>query len=476
MPEITASIVPVGSGPSQSDPGSAVPPAGSRRRLPAWLGAITLATASLLSAPLSATPVETAAAADSVVGQHHGGRSPHRSGESRHEDGRLPVQLGPRPFFLLNDLDDGPLKRQLEQCAERPRYTARQFSIGHRGAPLQFPEHTAESYRAAARMGAGILECDVAFTADHELVCRHAQNDLHTTTNILATPLAARCTRPFTPATLDAQGKLITPAAAECRTSDITLAEFKTLRGKMDAANPRAQTVDDYLNGTVTGTWRTDLYAGPGSGTLMSHRESIELFRELGVKMTPELKEPVVEMPFNGFSQAQYAQKLIDEYRAAGIPASDVYPQSFVEDDVHYWIQHEPEFGRQAVFLDDAETVADLPSAADLAGYRAAGIRIVAPPLFALLTTDARGAIVPSDYARAARAAGLDVIAWTVERSGLLADGNNGFYFQTFDSAIRREGDLLTVLDVLARDIGVIGVFSDWPATTTFYANCAGLR
>ncbi len=34
-------------------------------------------------------------------------------------------------------------------------------------------------------MGAGIVECDVTFTKDHQLVCRHAQNDLHTTTNIL---------------------------------------------------------------------------------------------------------------------------------------------------------------------------------------------------------------------------------------------------------------------------------------------------
>ena len=33
---------------------------------------------------------------------------------------------------------------------------------------------------------------------------------------------------------------------------------------------------------------------------------------------------------------------------------------------------------------------------------------------------------------------------------------------------------MLTLLDVLAKDVGVIGVFSDWPATTTFYANCRG--
>ena len=40
----------------------------------------------------------------------------------------------------------------------------------------------------------------------------------------------------------------------------------------------------------------------------------------------------------------------------------------------------------------------------------------------------------------------------------------------------RREGDVFQVLDVLAKQVGVLGVFSDWPATTSFYANCAGRR
>ncbi len=136
-----------------------------------------------------------------------------------------PAQLGPRPFFLVDDMAPSLLRQELRACArETQQYTRRDLAIGHRGAPLQFPEHTRESYVAAARSGAGILECDVAFTKDKELVCRHAQNDLHTTTNILATPLAAKCTTPFEPATYDATGKLLTPARAECRTSDITLA------------------------------------------------------------------------------------------------------------------------------------------------------------------------------------------------------------------------------------------------------------
>jgi glycerophosphoryl diester phosphodiesterase len=383
------------------------------------------------------------------------------------------VQLGPRPFFLVDDMTDGPLKDELQRCSDGP-FKRSDFSIGHRGAALQFPEHTRESYEAAARMGAGIVECDVTFTKDKQLVCRHAQNDLHTTTNILVTPLASKCTVPFTPATFAADGRLLTPAAAECRTSDITLAEFRTLRGRMDASNARARTPAEYLGGTAS--WRTELYAGPTSGTLLTHRESIELFKRLGVKMTPELKFPAVAMPFDGFTQEAFAQKMIDEYKAAGVAPGKVWPQSFNKPDVLYWIRHEPAFGRQAVYLDDADVVADLPDASELAQYKAQGINIWAPPIFALLDVDASNQIVPSQAAMNARAAGLDVITWTLERSGILADGGNGFYFQTFDSAIQRDGDVMQVLDVLARQVRIVGIFSDWPATVTYYANCTGLK
>jgi glycerophosphoryl diester phosphodiesterase len=206
----------------------------------------------------------------------------------------------------------------------------------------------------------------------------------------------------------------------------------------------------------------------------MTHQESIELFKKLGVKMTPELKSASVTMPFNGFTQEAYAQKLIDEYKAAGVSPRDVWPQSFSQSDILYWIQREPAFGRQAVYLDDANNPQELPGLSELAGYKALGINIVGPPTFALLDPDGANNIVPSQYARDAKAAGLDIITWTLERSGILADGNNDFYYQTFDSAIHREGDLMRVLDVLARDVGILGVFSDWAAPVTYYANCMG--
>lgn len=381
-----------------------------------------------------------------------------------HGSRKAAVQIGPRPFWLVADMDEGPLKERLQSCNAR-HLKRSEFSIGHRGAPMQFPEHTLESYVAAARMGAGIVECDVAFTKDRELVCRHAQNDLHTTTNIVAIPeLNAKCTQPFVPAD-PATG---TPAQAECRTSDITLAEFKTLKGKMDAFNPMATTPEDYLAGTAD--WRTDLYAS--RGTLLTHRESIELFRALGVKFTPELKSPVVDMPFEGdYSQQDYARQMIQDYIDAGVNPRDVWPQSFSLDDVLFWVNETPRFGRQAVFLDQAEITPENSSLAYMESLKARGVNILAPALWKMLTLDSYGEMVPSEYAENARTAGLDMIAWTVERSGPLANGG-GWYYQTVTDAINNDGDVFKVIDVLARDVGVIGIFSDWPATTTFYAHC----
>ena len=390
---------------------------------------------------------------------------------NRYEKVRLNVELGPRPFYLVNDMDESPLKQELLECNKK-RFKKSDFSIGHRGAAMQFPEHTRESYIAAARMGAGILECDVTFTRDRELVCRHSQCDLHTTTNILATPLAEKCSQAFVPAQIDpATGAVISPASARCCTSDITLAEFKTLKGKMDAANPAATTVEEYLDATPS--WRTDLYTG--NGTLMTHAESIELFKQLGAKMTPELKSPSVEMPFEGdYTQQDYAQQMIEEYKAAGVRPKHVFPQSFNLDDVLYWIKHEPRYGKRAVYLDGSNNPEEASATIDMMSYLAEqGVNYLAPAMWALVTEEG-GEIVPSNYAIAAKAHGLNLITWTLERSGLLANGG-GWYYQSITDATNNDGDMLVLLDVLAQDVGIKGIFSDWPATVTYYANCKGL-
>ncbi|MGY5452803.1 glycerophosphodiester phosphodiesterase family protein [Agarivorans sp. MS3-6] len=352
------------------------------------------------------------------------------------------IQLGPRPAYLVDQLAEGELKDTLSACVEdMTSYKVSDFSIGHRGAPLMFPEHTRESYVAAARMGAGVLECDVAFTKDAELVCRHSHADLHTTTNVLAVPeLAAKCSLPFTPA--DSVNGV--DATAECRTSDFTLAEYKSLQGKMDASNSAATTVEEYMNATPS--FRTDLYAD--SGTLLSHKESIALFKELGVKMAPELKTPdAKDLAVAGITQQQFAQKMIDEYIDAGVEPSQVYAQSFSIDDVEYWIANNPEFGEQAVYL--IYLLDGVPSPTEIA---AKGINIVAPIYTALLEQQ-NGVVVASDYAKQLKAEGLDLITWTIERR--YTD------YPEFE-----------VLNVLKKELELVGVFSDWPATVTFFDNC----
>jgi len=146
---------------------------------------------------------------------------------------------------------------------------------------------------------------------------------------------------------------------------------------------------------------------------------------------------------------------------------------------VNYWVANQPAFGKQAVYLDsrpykEANFKASL---ADFEQLKRSGVNIIAPPIFALLATNVTNKMVPSDYALMAKQAELDIIAWTIERSGPLTEiGNNPFYYSSVLAAVDSEGDVYNVIDVLAQDVGVMGIFSDWPATTTYYANCMGLN
>lgn len=386
-------------------------------------------------------------------------------GDSRRDN----IQLGARPFFLVEGMDDSRLKSKLQRCENGP-FKRSTFSISHRGAPLQFPEHTLESYEAGARQGAGIVECDVTFTKDGELVCRHAECDLHTTTNIVATELNNKCSVPWTGA----------GSSPKCCTSDLTLQEFKSLRGKMDASNPAATTAEGFLGGTAD--FRTNLYNS--RGTLLTLREHIAMNKRLGVNHTPELKEGDAQRIMTVFGgQENYAQRMIDAYKEAGVDPRDVFAQSFNKNDILYWIQHEPRFGRQAVYLDDIDPTASPPvpriSLDELRALKRAGVRIIAPPIPALLEVDANNRIVPSQYANDIKNTGFDIITWSFERADLRQGGANAgfyYYFDPTSRALKKDSDMYKALDALAQQVKIRGIFSDWPATVTYYANCMGLE
>ena len=389
------------------------------------------------------------------------------------------IQLGPRPFYLVDGMDEGRLKDRLTQCKGGPFYRT-DFSIGHRGPALQFPEHSDISYMAGARMGAGIVECDVTFTSDGELVCRHSECDLATTTNIVATDLNQKCTVPWSGPVSEGYP---TP---QCCTSDLTLKEFKTLEAKMDASNPNAATAQGYLGGTAS--WRTDLYTGRAH--VLTFKESIALNQANGIKHTPELKgathQDRIDAIFGG--QEQYAQKFADEMAAGGVAKRDTWPQSFNLDDVFYWIDH-TQYGKQAVYLLDYDTTKDdviIQSPYDamdrtefLKMLKERGVKVIAPSMPALLRVTSSGDIVPSPFAKDLKRMGFDIITWTFERADLRQGASKAGYYYDFDPvgvAIKKDSDMYKALDVLAKDVKILGIFSDWPATVTYYANCMGLK
>lgn len=386
------------------------------------------------------------------------------------------VSLGPRPYYLVHNVSAGALKDKLLSCENKP-VGIQPFSIGHRGGgTLQIPEETVESTLAGARMGAGILECDISFTADRGLVCRHSLCDLHTTTDILLRPeLAAKCTKPFTPANETAD------ANALCCTSDITTEEFLSLCGKMDGFNASATNVKDYQHGTPS--WRTDLYNT--CGQVLTYPDWIDLVDSLpGYRnFTPELKTPpaAVPLPFQGYTQAEYARDAVKVMIEKNIDPSRVWLQSFTPADIYLWLNEFPEFGKQAVYLDeDGDAPGNFTVAVNrLGALKASGVNVISPPINYLLAIGGpnNDTIVPSSYATTAKAVGLDIIAWTFERSGPLAlvESTEEYYYSSIAPITHYDGQAYDALNVLAQEIGIIGMFSDWSSTVTYYANCFDL-
>jgi glycerophosphoryl diester phosphodiesterase len=58
------------------------------------------------------------------------------------------VELGPRPYWLINNMDEGSLKSKLQSCSEM-NFKRTKMTIGHRGGgTLMIPEETFESIMA----------------------------------------------------------------------------------------------------------------------------------------------------------------------------------------------------------------------------------------------------------------------------------------------------------------------------------------
>lgn len=313
-------------------------------------------------------------------------------------------------------------------------------------------------------------------------MCRHSNCDLHYTTNILAKPdLAAKCTKPFTPA----DPVTGTPASAKCCTSDITLEEFESLCAEMEATTLNAVSINassPYFGriGT-TPDWRTNMYSYSCADT-MSLKSYIQQVEAYGLNFTAEAKTPEIPMPFDGdYTQEDFVQQIVDTFEEAEIDPSRVWLQSFLDKDIFYWIDNTPEFGQQAVYLDErADTIPLVGyelAVASLPGLAERGVKIIAPSIYQLITADnTTQEIVPSSYAIAAKKAGLEIITWSFERSGPLSIAGGGYYYSSVSSLIKNDGDEYKVIDAIAQKVGASKIFADWPAAVTYYANCFGLK
>ena len=76
----------------------------------------------IVTLTLTATMTAMAGTAIARTGTERDSSDP---ADGRHRRTESSVQLGPRPFFLVNDMNDGRLKRKLQQCSEGPFKTSR---------------------------------------------------------------------------------------------------------------------------------------------------------------------------------------------------------------------------------------------------------------------------------------------------------------------------------------------------------------
>ena len=212
------------------------------------------------------------------------------------------VELGPRPQFLVDDMRDGPLKTRLASLPRRSRRGARRSRSAIAVPAWCFRSTRSKPTRPVFAWAPARSSATSPSPRILALVCRHSQNDLATTTDILLTPLAQTCVEPFTPAELN--DERCRRAARESRVPHeraharrVQVAARQDRRVRSGCADRRA--VRDAATGRTPGSRR----GLPSAARCSRMPRASRCFERLGVQMTPELKEPSVELPFNGLTR-----------------------------------------------------------------------------------------------------------------------------------------------------------------------------
>jgi glycerophosphoryl diester phosphodiesterase len=309
--------------------------------------------------------------------------------------------------------------------------------IAHRGASAERPEHTLAAYERAIDQGADYIEPDLVATKDLALVARH-ENELSGTTDVASREEFEDRRRDKT-----IDGQKIAGWFAE----DFTLAELQTLRAKerIPAIRPANARFDG-------------LYQVPTLADIIKlvRAKEAETGRRIGIY--PELKHPGFLLQNAGIDLVDL---LLRDFRALGItPADPVFIQSFEVAPLQRLRTRAPGF-KQVLLVEPLGGPADEPAMRYAEMVTPTGLVEVAK------YADAVGAYAgmilgpdgtPTTLVADARAAGLQVHAWTIRPENeflppMLRTGD--------DPKGKGCGDVK--LAAMLKAAGVAGVFSDGP-------------
>jgi glycerophosphoryl diester phosphodiesterase len=285
--------------------------------------------------------------------------------------------------------------------------------------------------------------------------------------------LARKCSVPFRPPTATCN------ATVRCCTIDFTLEKIQTgMCGKMrpSSENIHVKTAEDYAS-RMPGV-RIDLYSH-NCPRVQSHLHAdfVRRVYATGGGFVPEAEMLNWEFASEEGGRRAFVDRIMADYD--GIDPSRMHFQGFDWEDV-YRVVNGTVFGANAFALDEdygrTASYGEDQLCMHLQPLMDNGVGTVVPTMFVLLDVDGcTGNIMPSAYATDARDMGLDIMAWVFERSEVPLSRGGGFYYSKLAGAVCTESDMIKVLDVLYKDVGIKGIFTDWPSVVTFYANCKGI-
>jgi glycerophosphoryl diester phosphodiesterase len=451
----------------------------------------------------------------------------HSTCDSKYEE----VTFGPRAWYLADNLIiddavdyvDGTPESELtqiqqtsrknklkaladkmtfDQCKPPFKRSAKSMSFG--GASMQFPSHTIESYTAAVRMGAGALSCQVAFTkeitvstAKTSAVCRDAVCDLAHTTDILL---------PKNTALRDKACTYSQGAHPFCCLTKLTATEFRELVAILPThGNTSAATIKDYAASMRTEAWRTTVYQDGGCFKPMFVGQFIEFSRNNNLTMVPELLNFAYSTIPAADTPAKAAQLLAEAFR--DVDAQYVFPQSTNIEHVKSWLSATSSTTRTL-----ANAVYRFHEAGDVtwsSSYKydfqellalENPIRYASTGMQELLQTadwGIGGDLQATQAAEFFKEHCIAIFAGTLEswsfssrspvygqeaQLGTTLDENKAWAkiyatksvadSKDLQRVMRKDADVLLILDALFEIVGVKGVYSEWPSTVSHYINC----